>query len=324
MPTKVEISYKTIVFIFLFLALIWAVLQILDIILLVFVSFIFMSALRPLIDKLEKYRIPRVFGILITYILLIALMVIMGSTMIPLVVSQSVKLVDVFPRYVTALAPMLKVDLQVLTQQVGPLGENLFKVTLGIFSNILTLFTILVITFYFLLDRNHLEKFLNDVSGTEMASSISHILHKVEERLGGWVRSQLILALTIGLMSYIGLTLLRIDYALPLAIIAGSLEIVPIIGPIISAIPAILIGLTVSPLMGLATLALYFIIQQAEAHLIVPQVMKRAFGLPPVVTILVLMVGSRLDGIAGALFAVPIVLSIQTVISEIVKGKSEN
>jgi len=134
--------------------------------------------------------------------------------------------------------------------------------------------------------------------------------------LGAWVRGQLTLALIIGLATFIGLSFLRLPYVLPLSIIAGILEIVPMIGPIISAIPAIIIAFTISPVLALATTAFYFLVQQAEAHLVVPFVMKRAVGLPPLVTIVALMVGAKLAGITGGLLAVPIVVVIQTVVAQ--------
>jgi predicted PurR-regulated permease PerM len=121
----------------------------------------------------------------------------------------------------------------------------------------------------------------------------------------------------IGLLSYFGLRLLEIDFALPLALLAAVLEIVPNIGPTLAAIPAIMAGLVISQWMGLAVLALYFLIQQVENTLIVPIVMKKQAGVSPLITIISLIIGYRLAGIAGAILAVPTVLLIQIVVSEI-------
>ncbi len=118
----------------------------------------------------------------------------------------------------------------------------------------------------------------------------------------------------IGLMTYLGLQLLGIPYALPLAVIAGLLEAVPNLGPTIAAIPAILIGLTVSPYVGLGALILSIVIQQLENNLIVPKIMESATGTEPLVTILVLLVGFTLGGVTGAILSMPIYLTIKTVI----------
>jgi len=121
----------------------------------------------------------------------------------------------------------------------------------------------------------------------------------------------------IGLLTFIGLTLLGIDYALPLAIFAGFLEIIPSFGPFISAIPAVLVGLLISPLMALAVIALYFLIQQVENNFIVPQLMAKECGLNPLVTIIALIVGFKLGGVIGAILAVPVVLLIEIILTEI-------
>ena len=151
---------------------------------------------------------------------------------------------------------------------------------------------------------------------------VKGLIIQIEEKLGGWFRGQFFLSLVIGTLSYIGLLILGVPYALPLAVVAGVMEVVPVIGPIISAIPSILIALTISPLLGLAVAVMYFVIQQLENHLIVPQVMKRAVGINPLFVILAIAVGSRLLGFAGALLAVPIAVVIQIIVAEIIEEKN--
>ena len=152
--------------------------------------------------------------------------------------------------------------------------------------------------------------------GDDLGDRLVIVVKDIEERLGAWVRGQLLLALIIGLASYLGLFILGISYVLPLALIAGILEMVPIIGPIISAIPAIIVALTVSPGLALAVAALYIIIQQLENNLIVPTVMHKVLGMPPLAILLALMVGGRLGGVVGIILAVPVLLVIQTVVGE--------
>ena len=142
-------------------------------------------------------------------------------------------------------------------------------------------------------------------------------MRKIERRLGSWFIGQITLGVSIGIATYIGLNLLGIEFALSLAIIAGLLEIVPIIGPIISAVPAVLIALTTSPVLAVIVIALFFIIQQLENNILVPMVMRKALGLPPLVTIIALMIGGRLAGVSGMVLAVPIVVISQLVIREL-------
>ena len=142
-------------------------------------------------------------------------------------------------------------------------------------------------------------------------------MDEIEKRLGGWIRAEIVLMIIIGLLTFIGLTLLGIDYALPLAILAGFLEIIPNIGPFISAIPAVLVGLFISPLMALAVAALYFLVQQIENNFIVPQLMAKECGINPLITIIALIAGFKLGGVIGAVLAVPIILLIEIILTEV-------
>lgn len=136
----------------------------------------------------------------------------------------------------------------------------------------------------------------------------------LEKRLGGWVRGQIFLMIIVGLMSYVGLRLLDLDFALPLALIAGFLELVPNIGPTVSMIPAVIVGFASSSIMGLAVIALYFLIQQVENNVIVPRVMQKAVGLHPLVTLVALMIGFKIGGIIGSLLAVPTTIFIRVLV----------
>jgi predicted PurR-regulated permease PerM len=177
----------------------------------------------------------------------------------------------------------------------------------GVFSNALAVFTILVISFYMILERQHLSGWLTRWFGDSEAV-IEDLLVRIETKIGAWIRGQIILSLIIGGAVYIGLISLSIPYAVPLAIIAGLMESIPNIGPTVSMVPAAVVGFTISPLHGGAVILLYFLIQQFENNLIVPLVMRRAVGLNPLVIIISLMIGLALGGPAGAVLSIPVVL----------------
>jgi len=313
MPTRIEISYKTVLFIAAFIALIWFILQVREIIFLIFVAFILMTAIRPSVEKLAQYKIPRALAVFLIYFLVFGVVGVSLGSAIPALVSQVSKFINVFPSLVTSVLPYWQININSLTQQLTPVGESVFKVSLGIFSNFINVLTVLVISFYFLMERRKIEVLLMDTFGKDTTSQIITVVVEIERRLGGWLRGQLLLMFIVFLCDYIGLTILRVDFALPLAVLAGLLEILPVIGPNIAAIPAILVGLTISPFMALSVAALYFLVQQLENNVFVPQVMRHSTGLPPVVTIIALMVGGRIAGISGAILAVPIVLVGQVV-----------
>lgn len=320
MLQKIDISHKTVIFIAVFILAVWVTYLIRDLLLLLFVAVILMSALSPMVSFFTNLKIPKSLSIGITYIIIIAIVAgILTSVVTPLIEETS-KLVVSLPPVLDQLFNLSGIDKSVFQSQLTSLSKNVFSLTLAIFDNLLAVIFLLVLTFYLLLERQSLEARTAALFiGRE--ERIKKSIIQIEEKLGAWLRGQLLLSFIVGLLSYIGLTILGIPYALPLAVIAGVLEVVPIIGPIISAIPAIMIALTISPILSLGVVAIYFVIQQMENHLIVPQVMRAAVGLNPLVVILAIAVGSRLLGFAGALLAVPIAVVLQIIVTEIIEEK---
>jgi len=313
MPRTIEISHRTILFTLGVLLGGYLLFQIRDILYLLFIAFILQTAIRPFVDKLVMFRVPRVLAIILLYVVTIGLIGGVIGSVIPQIVSQSSHMIAELPAVAGRLLPSLNIDIGSLTQEVAPFTQNVVRFGVEIFNNIITVVTIFVFTFYFLLGRNHLERTISTFVGKEETKKIVQILIDVEDKLGAWARGQSILMLVIGITTYIGLTLLRVDFALPLAVLAALLEMVPMIGPIISAVPAILVAVTISPFLGLSVAALYFVIQQLENHLIVPWIMKKSVGLSPILIIVSFMIGGRFEGVVGAILAVPTVLVIQVI-----------
>ena len=153
-----------------------------------------------------------------------------------------------------------------------------------------------------------------------MKKKPEHFVNSLERQIGGWVRGQVLLMLVIGTLTYICLSILQIPYALPLAILAGLLEILPNIGPTIAAVPALIIAYAHGSFLLTAIVGItYILIQQIENNFIVPAVMKKAAGLNPLVTILVMIVGLRLGGFLGAFIAVPAFFFVKVLAAEIYK-----
>ncbi|MDZ7586306.1 MAG: AI-2E family transporter, partial [Patescibacteria group bacterium] len=284
--------------------------------LLIFIAIIFMSALSPLVDKLEKRKIPRSLAIIFFYVLIIGVISYVIASLVPLLVEQSTKLITSFPQDLNQLTQG-RFDLNILEPNLKSLPGQILKIALGAFNNIIGLLTFLVILFYLIMERKNLKKYLLFLFGKNAKEErVEFFISKLEHKLGGWVRGQLILMFIVGFLSYLGLTFLGVEFAIPLAFIAGLLEVVPTIGPILSAIPAVLVALGVSPVLALATVALYVLIQQLENNLIVPKVMSKAVGLSPLIVILALIAGFRIAGIAGTILSVPTVLLIEIVVND--------
>lgn len=330
MPRTIEISHRTVVFTVLFLVLLWFLAEIWPILVGLFISVLLMTALNPIVDRLERLRIPRGLAIVLIYLGLLTVFVMGISGVVPPLIDQTSTLVNRLPQIFDELGVWLEgvgisgVDGNLIASQISQVGTipaNLVRFTLALFSNLVAVFAVLIIAFYLLLERKNLENYLLILFGEGGEKRAKSFIDKLEAKLGGWVRGELTLMLIVGFMTYLGLRLLGIPFALPLAILAGILEIVPNIGPIISAVPAVVLGLTISPLMGLAVAALYFLVQQLENSIIVPKVMQKVVGVNPLVTIISLAIGFKLAGALGAILAVPIVLTIQVTAVEIFSSK---
>jgi len=203
-----------------------------------------------------------------------------------------------------------------ITSQFGTISSQLLRLGVSVFSNILTVFAVLIIALYFLVAREKLDKQLYSILPESQAKKIEKVLGRMEKDLGGWTRGELLLMFSVGFTTYIGLVVLGIPYAVPLGVLAGLLEVVPNIGPVVASVPAAVVGFGISPISGFAVIALSFLIQQVENYVLVPKIMEKSAGINPVVTLLALLVGFRLAGIAGAILAVPVIITLRVIINE--------
>ncbi len=320
---KFEISAKTILFtiaVLLLLKLLWIVQELIFSFL---IAFIVMSALNPLVSFLERKRIPRGLSAFVIFIGLITGIGYVFSWIIPPLVDETTHLFKNIPDYVRTLNKTFNLDLQtdLVARSIPNLTSNTLNFARNLLSNIIFVISTIFFSFYFLVEQNIIRKFLLHFFDKGKAHEVSEIFDKVEKRMRAWFWGQLTLMFIIGLATFIGLSLLGVRYVLPLAIIAGLLEIAPVVGPILSAIPAFIVALSDSYFSGMAVLVLYFIIQQLENQVIVPQVMKRAVGLVPLATLAALIVGGKIAGFVGILLAIPATLFIETIMVEIAKNR---
>ncbi len=311
---KVEITYRTIIFTVLFLISLLVLWRLRTLILTVFLCFLFMEGLHPAINWLEKIKIPRALAILIVYLFIIVILGFSVVSVIPYLVDQSTVLIKNLP---TALKniDILGLDFVDFSSQLKileNLPNNITSLVVAIFSNILSIFVFFVITFYLLMERKNFDKYLKNIFGQRSIRAIA-VFDQLEKRLGMWVNAQLILMLIIGILSYLGYVIIGVNFALPLAIIAGILELVPNIGPTITSILAGIFGLTISPITGVLAVIWGIIVQQLENNFIVPKIMKEAIGINPLITILLIASGAKLGGVVGAVIALPLYITVETI-----------
>jgi predicted PurR-regulated permease PerM len=317
---KIEITPKTIWYTLGSLLGLYTLYQIRSIVVLLFISFILMTAVNPLVRRTLKWKIPTIVVMLVVYVGIITLISTVVASLVPAVVAQTKGLSAALPSYLSSLEDIFntQIDTSLTSNYLSSIPSNILKIAAGAFNNILNVMAVFFMTYYLVMERPLLHKYLlRFFDDKDAEKKAENVVQLVEDQVGGWVRGELLLMAIIGVMTYIGLISLGIPYALPLAVLSGLLEAVPNLGPTIAAIPAILIGFTVSPIVGLGALAMSVLIQQLENNLVVPKIMESATGTAPLVTILVLLVGYTLGGIAGAVLAMPIFLTLRTILKEV-------
>lgn len=317
-PQSVEISPRTIVFTVFFLLGLWLVWYMRTLIFSLIIAFIIMSALNPPVTYLERKRVPRALSALLLFVIIISVFSFMISWILPPIIAETAGLLRVLPSYLSQVDFYgMPIDASVLSRYVPDLTSNAVGIISATFSNIVFVISTLFFSYYFLIEESFIKKFLTRFVKHEDASRVAAIFDKAEIRMREWIWAELVLMITIGILTYVGMTLIGAKYALPMAVLAGLLEIVPMVGPIISAIPAILVNGIYSVFAGLSVGALYFIVQQIENQIVVPVVMRRAVGLNPIITLAALIIGGNLGGIVGMLLSIPMALFIETILIEI-------
>ncbi|MFA7243774.1 MAG: AI-2E family transporter [Patescibacteria group bacterium] len=322
-PAKVEVDIDiwAIVKIALAILAIYLLYLIKDIIALIFVVLLLYAIFAPVVNRWAKKirRIPAVIAMLLIIVAIISAIIYL---IIPPLVSETSQFAFHLPAnlgkysYLKQYAPIIQNNLDAITRGVGGLSSGFVSLTASIFGGVVTFITAIVLFVYLLLDAHAPRKLALYLIPSEYRDRIIAVIRKVSDKVGAWFRGQLLLGLIVGLMDLIGLLIIGVPYALTLAVIAAVLEIVPLIGPIIAGIIAALVALTVSPIMALIVVALFILVQQLENNILVPNIMKKAVGLSPVIIIIAILIGARLLGIAGAMLAVPISASIAVIVAE--------
>jgi len=334
---EIEISTGIVFRTILILLALWFLYLVLDVIALVFIAVIITSAMDPIVDWLQGKKIPRTAGVLGLFFLLFLIIGLIISFLIPPMIAQFQDFSQNFPEYFRASeaslsklqaffeAKHINLDLQQLannlTESLGGSSENLFSKTAGVFSGFISAIVVFSLAFYMTVEENGIKKFIISVSPDRFKDYAADLAMRIKEKIGKWMLGQLFLMLVIFALDAIGLYLIGVPYALILAIFAGVMEIVPYIGPIVSAIPGVILGFMISPTTGFLALLVYLIAQQAENHIIVPQVMKKAVGLNPVTTIIALLVGLRLGGALGAILAIPMATAISLAVNDFIERR---
>ncbi len=299
-----------------------------DVLLMVLVGFILMLVLNPAVSWLEKRHIPRAVGIILVYLLVLAVIALLGFGLVPPLIEETALLLEslkegegfdwqgFFPQGGQEFFSN-SASWQNFSSFLGSLSGGILKTTRGMVNGASALIFIFIITFYLLLERKNFFGYLAPLVGGKRAKKGEALAIKIEGELTNWLRAELILMLVVGAMVYLGLFIVGVKYALPLAFLAGILEIFPNIGPVLAAVPGVVLTLIASPSRAFLVVLIYFLVQQVENAFIVPKVMQKATGINPLVVMIGILIGARLAGIGGAILVLPLILVAKVIWAEI-------
>lgn len=333
------ISTGTIVRAVLVLVIAFLFYLLLDLVLIILTSVVIASAIEPATRWFAKYKVPRILSVLLVYICAFVAIFSFLYVFIPPLFVDVTELSLSIPKDTSTL-PIL--------DKFGPISditsgffpglslENMFndlrnvlaEFSTGTFTTASTVFggafssiLILVLSFYLAASEKGIENFLRIIVPLQYESYVVGLWNRSQYKIGQWMKGQLLLGLIVGVLVYLGLTILGVKYALVLAILAALFELIPIFGPVLSAIPAVMLAFTVSPTVGVMTIGLYVIIQQFENHLIYPLVVKKIIGVPAIIVIIALIIGGQLAGFLGLILAVPLATVLMEIAGDAEKKK---
>lgn len=323
--TQIDVSLATIIKIALVILGIWFLFVIKDIVVLFFIVLVIVASLAPLVDKWSKYM-PRIVALIILTAILLGVLTAIGFLLIPPIINQIKQLATNLPSIIDSLSPLFnrleshvgqyQTSLSNLTSSFGSVTSGIYNTTINFLTGLVAFATILVLSFYLLLEQNSIRDFMHQIIPAEHVDRVFTLIRKISAKLGSWLRGQGILMLIIGLCDFIALLILGVPYALTLAVWGALTEIIPYIGPWLGLMPAFLIAYNISPIKGLLVIIIYILIQQLESNILVPKIMGKAVGLSPVIIILALLCGAKLMGILGVLISVPVAATIAVIIQE--------
>ncbi|MBF05290.1 hypothetical protein CL644_01125 [bacterium] len=337
-----SITTGTIIRVVLILAAVTLLWQLRDLALIVLTSIVIASAIEPAARGLMKYRVPRVLAVLVVYALFFGAFFGIVFFLLPPVLDETSLLLASLPTYLETIgaAEVIKGDAILETRSLinnfsladttrdlntllsGLSSGNFLAAISVIFGGVISFLLIVVFSFYFAINEKGIEEFLRVMTPIKHENYILGLWRRTQRKIGLWMQGQFLLAVLIGVLTYLGLSILGIQYALVLAVFAGIMELIPVFGPILAAIPAVAIAfVNGGPAIALVVVALFLIIQQFENHLIYPLVVTKVVGVPPILVILALLIGAKLAGILGILLAVPIVAGVQEVFNDLEKAR---
>jgi len=318
------------------LVLVYFLYLIKSILLIFFVSLFLASVFNPGVDFFERKGISRSIGLVICYILVLALLIFLVGSLVPIIIEQIKEITNNIGIYVNTLfndeninlpfankwMPLindlwstvdreeiiltLKTTLENLGSKLGDWTGNALGAIITISAGLLNMVMVLFITFFIVIDKQNLHSFFLSLFPSRHGGYLSTKIHTMQEKIGDWIRGQILLSIVMGIISFIAFKILGIKYATTLALISGISEFVPYVGPIVTFASAALIAINQGTTTFLLLIVAYVIIQTLEGNVLVPLIMSKSVGINPIIVIIAMLVGWQFLGILGMILAVPL------------------
>lgn len=334
---------KTILIVLFFLALF--VLK--HLVLVVLMAVVIASAIEPVAHSLTSRKVPRLLAVIAIYIFLAFCLVSIVYFLLLPILAESSQFLQNLPLYFNAETLSNTIDhnsflssqpfvsslreslnLQDVIGQINSviasLSSGAFNTVAAVFGGIMSFVLMVVLSFYLAVEDDGVGKFLKIITPLKHERYVINLWKRSQKKIGRWMQGQLVLAVIIGMLVYLGLLLLGIDNALLLACLAAAFEIIPLFGPILASIPAVAFAFVSGGFpSALLVIGLYLIVHQFENQLIYPLVVKKVVGVSPIVSIIALVAGYELGGFLGILLSVPIAAVIIEFFDDLERDKIE-
>lgn len=328
-----DISTSSIIRVFVVLLVIAFILSIWPILASIFFAAVIASALEPSVRLLCKIKIPRFLAAAVLYLLIFSALASVFYLVVPALLSEARQLsLDLPSKYRELIKTVesfmgsrgITVNLQTQVQsflstiQFGFKGgvSNIFGFTSNVFGGMISVILVTVVSFYLVLQKNGIEQFLKSFLPTAHQEYATDLWKRVQEKIGRWFQTQLLLGVFTGTFLFLALWLMGVKYALTIALMAGVLEMIPMIGPLVTGLVMLALISFQSPMLALGAILIYVALEQVQQHFFMPVFISKALGLNPIVIIIALLVGSKLIGFWGILLAIPFAVAIGEVVRD--------
>lgn len=319
--------------------------QVKAIIIVALIGVLLAGAIEPIVNRLHAMGLGRGQSVLVVYTLMLVLVGVLLAYLVPAVLGEASKFVTAAPKLFDSLRASAEASQSTLIRENGPyfvdqLRDRIARADIPteraltiatyvpsifgwVIGGFITVVTTLMIGFYWITEKPIIKRVFLSSFQEERRERIRAVWDDIENKLGGWIRGQLILMGIMGVAASVGYALLGVKFWMLLGLMAGLFEIIPFFGAWISGVPAVLIALTQSWRLALAVVAFIVVLQMVEGNVLVPRVMRGSVGLSPLLVVLAVLVGVTVLGPPGGIIAIPVAAALQVLIGDLVRGHQE-